>query len=306
MRRATAIGITAGVAAVLVAAGVAAWLFTRTASPEEAAEQYLRALADGDFAAIERMLPDDGVDEAILAQAETAFAGASDHIADYSFAVSDDAPGMRSVRADVQLDGGPGVVGFVLADVGGSWLLSADFLASAEVTTTIGDAVWIGDALVAASVPTGLFPAVYPVAAAPRGLLTGETTVAVTNEHPIHVALDAAISAEATAAAQAELDAYADACAQPASVVPDQCGMRVPWAADLGALSAVAFRIDQHPVVTLDADGRGFAATGGVLVATASGTTRDGAAASFTYRADDWALRGDLAFEGDEMILAVR
>lgn len=306
MRRAAVVGIAVGVAAVLVAAGVTAWTLSRAPSAEEAAERYLRALADGDFAAIARMLPEEGVDAAVLDRAEAAFAGASGHIEDYSFEVFDDAPGLRSVRADVGLNGAPGVVGFILADTGGAWLLSADFLASAEVTTTIGDAVWIGDALVAASVPASLFPAVYPVTAAPRGILTGETTVTVTNEHPIDVALDAALSAEATAAAQAQVDAYADACAQPASVIPDTCGIRVPWAADLGALTSVAFRIDRHPVVTLDVDGRAFAATGGVLVATASGTTRDGAAASFTYRADDWALRGDLAFEGDEMILAVR
>jgi len=41
------------------------------------------------------------------------------------------------------------------------------------------------------------------------------------------------------------------------------------------------------------------------VVATATGKTRDGGSGSFTYRADDWALRGTVAFQGNEMVLAV-
>ena len=40
-------------------------------------------------------------------------------------------------------------------------------------------------------------------------------------------------------------------------------------------------------------------------MATATGTTRDGAEASFTYRADDWALRGTVTLTRDDMKLAV-
>ena len=80
----------------------------------------------------------------------------------------------------------------------------------------------------------------------------------------------------------------------------------MPWAADLAALDSIAFRIDERPVVALHDDAAGFDATGGVIVATASGTAHGGESASFTYRADDWALRGSIRFSGDDMILAVR
>ena len=103
-----------------------------------------------------------------------------------------------------------------------------------------------------------------------------------------------------------KLDAYADTCAKPAQAVPDQCGLRVPWAADLASLASIAFRIEAYPIVTLSADGRAFDAVDGRIVATATGTTRDGAPGAFTYQADDWALRGSVTFTGDEMVLAVR
>ena len=71
-------------------------------------------------------------------------------------------------------------------------------------------------------------------------------------------------------------------------------------------LDGIAFRIEEHPVVALSEDAASFDATGGVIVATATGTTRGGESRAFTYRADDWALRGSVRFSGDEMILAVR
>lgn len=107
-------------------------------------------------------------------------------------------------------------------------------------------------------------------------------------------------------AMQEQLDAYADACAEPAASVPEHCGIVVPWAADLAELSGIAFRIEQYPVVALSADGRSFDATGGVLVATATGTTRDGTPGAFTYRTDEWALRGDVSARDDRTILSVR
>ena len=111
---------------------------------------------------------------------------------------------------------------------------------------------------------------------------------------------------DTTAAVQEKLDDYADACAAPATTVPAHCGIVVPWAADLAQLSAVAFRVETYPVVVLSADGRSFDATGGVLVATASGTTREGAPGSFTYRTDEWALRGDIAVEDGQTVVSVR
>ncbi|MGN6218213.1 MAG: hypothetical protein ACTHNQ_01815 [Microbacterium sp.] len=109
-----------------------------------------------------------------------------------------------------------------------------------------------------------------------------------------------------TAAIQEQLDHYADACAAPAKTVPEHCGIFVPWAADLAQLSGLAFRIEAYPVVVLSPDGRSFDATGGVLVATASGTTREGAPGSVTYRTGEWALRGDVVTHGDETTVSVR
>ncbi|MFD4958631.1 hypothetical protein [Microbacterium sp. NPDC058389] len=112
--------------------------------------------------------------------------------------------------------------------------------------------------------------------------------------------------ADRTAAIQEQLDRYADACAAPAATVPAHCGIVVPWAADLAQLSGVAFRIEAYPVAVVSADGGSFDATGGVLVATATGTTRDGASGSFTYRTDEWALRGDVVVEDGRTIVSVR
>ncbi|GAA2006371.1 hypothetical protein [Microbacterium ulmi] len=157
----------------------------------------------------------------------------------------------------------------------------------------------------AADAAAALLPGAYSASASPTGLLSGATTVVVLPGGDDDVAVEASLSADATAKAQAQLDAYARACAQPADAVPANCGIRVPWAADLAGLDRIAFRIEQLPAVVLSPDARSFAATGGILVATASGTARDGTAGSFTYRADDWALRGTVAFAGDGMVLGV-
>lgn len=120
------------------------------------------------------------------------------------------------------------------------------------------------------------------------------------------VSATSTVPADPTAAVQERLDRYADACAAPATAVPEHCGIVVPWAADLAQLSGIAFRIEAYPAVVLSPDRRSFDATGGVLVATATGTTRDGAAASFTYRTDEWALRGDVATADGTTIVSVR
>lgn len=297
------IGIAAVVGAVVVAGGVTMWLLSRPPSAADIAEEYLRALSTGDVAAIEGLV----ADPADLALAGSAFSGATSYITDYSFDLGDDdAADLRSVRAEVTLAGRPGIVGFVLTQQNGSWRVGADYLASLEAATSMGDSVRVGGTLVPAATPVWLLPAEYPVLAAPGGLLVGGSTALVTNEMPVAVTVDAALSPEATAAAQEQLDAYADVCAQPAAAVPANCGLRVPWGADLATLDTIAFRVDAHPVVALADDARTFAATGGAIVATATGTTRDGDTASFTYRANDWALRGDVVFAGDEMVLAVR
>ncbi len=299
MKRGIVIAVAAGVAAVLVGGGILWWTLTRPPSAEDAAHAYLRALAEGDVDAVGEMLLDEpeGLREA--------FAGASDHIsADYELELTEES-GATGGRARVELGGEAGTVSFGLSLVEGRWRLSGEYSATLTVTTSLGDSVRIGEALVPAGEPVQVLPAVYPVTAAPAGILTGEATAVVTNEAPVEVTLSAALSPAATTLAQEQLDAYAEACTQPSSTVPANCGIRVPWAADLATLDGIAFRVERLPGVVLASDVRSFAATGGVVVATATGTTRDGTATSVTYRADDWSLRGSVALTGDEMVLQV-
>ena len=298
MKRGAIIGIVAGAVVVVAAGAGVAWWLLRGETAEQAAQRYVQALESGDRAALEEFLPAGDDTEQVLDM----FEGATGHIADAELSPPGDD---LSFRADVTLDGAPGVVFFTLSQESGPWRLAADYLGTIDVTTTIGDAVQIGEITVLVG-QTPVLPAVYPVHAAPADLLTGEATVAVTNEAPVAVALEASLAPEATALAQEQLDAYAAACAQPATAVPPNCGLRVPWGADLTALSSLDFRIEQTPQVSLAADATSFAATGGVIVATARGSARSGGEGAFTYRADDWSLYGDVTFDGDQMVLAVR
>lgn len=302
MRRRT-LGILAGVgAAVLIAGGLSVWwAVSRTPTLEDAANTYLAALADGDLDTITAMRDQQlGADtERIIAEA---FRAADSYI---SAPRVDELHPDGSVRATVTLGGEAATIGFVLSRANGRWVLSGDYLATLEASTTIGDSVQIGDALLPAETPVPLLPAAYTVRASPAGLLTGDARVALSNERSERVSVEASVDPAATGLAQAQVDDYADACAETATSVPENCGLRVPWAADLAELSSISFRIEQYPEVALSADGTAFAATGGVIVATASGTTRAGAAAAFTYRDEDWALRGSVTFRGAEMLLSV-
>jgi hypothetical protein len=151
-----------------------------------------------------------------------------------------------------------------------------------------------------------LLPARYTVTAAPADVLAGSAEVVAGVRDDVTVDLAASLSPGATEVAQAQLGEYATACAEPAEVVPDRCGLIVPWAADLAQLDRIAFRIERLPAVTLAPETSSFAATGGVLVATAHGTTQNGTVGAFTYRTEDWSLRGSLGFEADALVLTVR
>jgi len=311
VKRGAVVGIVAATAAVVLTVGGVWWFTSRPPSAGAAAEAYLRALEAGDFGAIDALreayLGDDA--EVTL---EQAFAGATSYIDDAELVdvrVSED--GVASVEAEALLGGESRMVSFALQDSGTGWRLTGDYLGVLRAETALGagaggDAVWVGDALAPAATDLPLLPAEYEVQAAPRGILAGSQTVAVSTDEPAAVIIDAVLSPAATELAQERIDAYADGCARPAAAVPDNCGLRVPWAADLAALDGIAFRVDEHPVVALHDDGSAFDATGGVIVATATGTTHSGEQASFTYRGDDWALRGSIRFTGDDMILAVR
>ncbi len=99
---------------------------------------------------------------------------------------------------------------------------------------------------------------------------------------------------------------YLDACTAPATSVPERCGIVVPWAADLASLEELDFEVEKSPALTTDLDAGRFAASGGVLTATATGTTDDGATESFSYRTESWTLRGTIRDDDGRVVLAVR
>lgn len=305
MKRRAAVATAIAVATTLVVgAGI---LFLTTSRPPDVratADDYLSALAAGDYAAIEA-LRGPGPDAATDTDTRRAFEGAEEYVSDVRVqSVSSDATTGRG-RASVQMGGGRHTIDFAFTLVDGRWLLSDDHLGALTVTTTLGDSVRVGGALVPVDTEVRLLPARYSVTAAPAGLLDGEIEVVVTSDERATATLDARPTPDASAQAQAQLDAYADTCTEGGTDVAPHCGIRVPWAADLASLDRIAFRIEKYPVASIAADGATFAATGGVIVATATGISRAGGTASFTYRADDWALRGTVSFTGDEMVLAV-
>ncbi len=303
MKRNVVVGLAiAAAAALTISAGIVFLTASRQPDLRATAEDYLTALAAGDYAAIDSL---QGSESAFDVTAQNAFEGAQEYVSDVAVeSVSNDDATTGSARASIALAGERHTitVGFTL--VNGRWLLAGGDLGSLTVTTALGDSVRIGGALVRTTEQVHLLPALYSVAAAPAGLLEGDAEVAVTDE-PVAVTLDARLTSDASAQTQTQLDAYADLCTETATAVPVNCGIRVPWAADLTNADRIAFRIEKYPVASIAEDATTFAATGGVLVATVTGTSRAGGTASFTYRADDWALRGTVTFTGDELVLAV-
>jgi len=298
-------GLLIALALVVVVAIAAAvgWALSRPPSVDDAAEDYLRALSEGDYDTIAAMI-EPSPDAAAEATVADAFAGASYGTAPEVEEITP-SDGTAGVRASLELGGDRHTVFFGMELRNGRWVVTSDYLGLLDVSSTLGDSVWVGDALV----PVGevaLLPAVYPVSPAPRAILTGGTEVAVSNDEPVSVVVDATLTEDAAAQVQAQLDPYLDECTAPRTVVPDACGIRIPWAADLATLESISYRIERRPAVALAPADGSFAATGGVLVATARGTTHAGTPAEFTYRADDWALYGSIAFSGDELVLAVR
>lgn len=305
------IGIVVGAVA-LVAVAVAAWWFGfRPPTAQDAAGTYLRALETGDLAAIQAMrAPLDEETDRII---EESFAGATSYLVDARIEeMRERKADLVSVHATAEVDGTRRDLLFDLRRSGDRWSLAGDYLASATVEVVlagsdvaVGD-VRIGGALVGAGTATPLLPAVYPVTAGPRELLSGTSTLAVSNDRAEQLALEVTLSPDAAASAQEQLNAYASACAEAAETVPENCGLVIPWAADLARLERIAFRVERLPSVTLLPENGSFAATEGVIVATAHGTGHDGRDGFFTYRTDQWALRGAFGFDDGIMVLTVR
>lgn len=308
MKRGTVVGLVVGVAVIVTIVAGVWWFLGRSPGPDDAARSYLVALESGDYAAIEalRVTP---TDDPLV---EQAFATASSRVTDARLVDVGDAHGGEvDVRAEVNLGGETRELAFTMQQVDGRWTLTGDDLVTLHASVAldgapIGDSVRIGDALAPANTEVALLAAVYDVTAGPRGILSGTDSAAVMPGDPVEVEVEATLSPDATALAQEQLNAYLDQCTQPAAAVPTNCGIRVPWAADLTSLESIAFRVDERPALVLTADATGFDATGGVIVATATGASRAGGPGSFTYRADDWSVRGSVRFEGDQMVLAVR
>jgi hypothetical protein len=311
VRRGAVIGIV--VAAVLVVGGAgAAWfLLSRQPTAEDAARSYLTALSQGDLDTIQTMR-DQRLDEDTERTLAAAFADAA-YVEDPKIDdIDEGSVGVVAVRATAAIESERVDVSFELVrGDDGDWALRGDYLGSATVEAQIEEgarlpAVWIGDALVSTAAEAPLLPARYIASAAPRGVVQGEAVLHLGAGDSIAVELTAGLTAHATVRAQEQIDAYAQGCAEPAAAVPDNCGLVVPWAADLAELERIAFRIEQLPTVSLSPATASFDATGGSIVATATGVTHAGTTASFSYRADDWSLRGTLELSGEEMLLSVR
>lgn len=311
MKRAAIVGIAVAGAVIVVGGGLAWWTLSGGGpSAEDAARSYLAALAAGDLDAVQAMRePLPPAQEELL---ENAFLGASEFISDPRIdQLTERSGGLVQVRASAELGGDRLDLAFQLEDDGDGWTLVGDHAGGLTVDATLGGAplghVLVGDVVAPAATPLALLPAEYPVDAAPRGILEGSIDVAVGAGTPTTATLTASLAPGASEIVQEQLNAYAEECTAPAEVVPEHCGLVVPWPADLSSLERMTFRVERYPAVVLSADARSFDATGGALVATAHGQARDGGGpASFTYRTDEWALRGSVALEGDRVVLSVR
>ena len=292
-----------GGATVLVLLAAAVWFWAaaaRPSTPDEAARAYLRALESGDADAVAAT----GID--VSTTALEAFAEASAHIEDAK--VLGDAADTDSAAATVdvsfRLDGEQHRASLRLHTMDGRWVVDRSGLGTLTAETSIGSAVAIGATTAPVETPLALLPGAYTVTAAPTALLAGESTVVMLPGEVATVAIDATVRAEATAAAQSQLDEHLEACTAPASRVPEQCGIRIPWGTEFREISGVRYRIDAAPVIVLTPEG--FSADGGVLIATVTGTGQDGAARTTTYRTESWSVRGAVSFTDDGLVLSYR
>lgn len=302
MKRGPLIAVVAAGVVLLAVAGLVLWLLQRPPGPQAVAEDYLRALAGGDAETALDLVASDSLDPSMI---EAAFAGATATISDATVTgVSEDGDtATASITYTIDSTSGSGEL--MLQQTPTGWRVAPDGLGTVTITSTLGDAAAIGTAVFGVNEPVVLLPALYQIEAAPVGILTGAVTIAVAPGSAATAALQPQLSDTALETASAQVQAYVDACTAPADAVPEDCGIRVPWAADLATLTSLTFRVETAPTLAFAEDLSSFAATGGVLVATASGTTRDGSAGTFTYRTDDWSLRGGMAFTGNQLVLSV-
>ncbi len=300
--------VLVGVAAV----GVIAWALARTPDPDATARSWLQAVAEGDAEAASMVMTADAVDPV----AREALAGAAELIADPEvIEVSRQEDRRAAAAVSFSLGGETYRAELPLVEEDDGWRVAAGALGILAVTVgdgagtipdgtaALGDSVEIAGAFTTAG-DQPLLPAVYEVRAAPVEYLDGAGSAVVVPGTTAAVAISPTLSAAARDAAEAEVNAYLDVCTSPAAAVPDNCGLRVPWPVDLQTLDRVTYRVEQRPVLSFG-EGGTFTATGGVVVATATGVGSDGASRSVTYRDDSWGVRGTVTVAGTELRLGV-
>ncbi|OIJ33143.1 MULTISPECIES: hypothetical protein [unclassified Microbacterium] len=288
-----------GLVAAVAVAGAVWWGLSALRSPtaEEAALAYLHALESGDPEAV--AATGTRASDAAL----TAFAGATSTIQDAEVTDVREGDGGASATVRFRLDGDEHEADLRLTPGIGGWVVDDSGLGALRSTTTIGTAVQVGDAVLPVEQDAALLPGVYPVTAAPRTLLTGTAEVVVLPGDDATAGVTAELRPEATEAAQTQLEAYLTSCTADGTVVPENCGVRIPWGTEFREISDIAFRVERFPAVLLTPTA--FTADDGILEATVTGTGQDGAARTVTYRSTAWSVRGGVDVTADELALTV-
>ncbi|WP_261164577.1 condensin complex subunit 2 [Microbacterium sp. Marseille-Q6965] len=297
-RRRTALVLAlVAITVVVIGAATAWWLTAGGSEPRATAQRFLDALVAGDAEALRVVTDADDDALALFAQAREHASGAALGAVETD---GDDA----LLRATVTLGGERAEVAVPMRRLGETWIVQS--ATALTVTPGLGDAFAIGDAAFSADEAPRLLPALYEVAPLPAEVLRGSAEVAILpGQETAALDLDVAIADDATAVVQQHLAEHAADCAAATDAIPDACGIVVPWAADLRALERVAFTVERVPEVSLDTAAMAFEATGGALVAEVTGTAHDGTARTFSYRTDDWIMRGALAFRDAQLVLMV-
>lgn len=287
--------ITAGAIAIAtVAIAIAlAWILIPRANPEDQARAYLRALADGDLAAVQAT----GLQ--VRATTASAFAEASDYLSEGTIESATADEYTSAVIVSYELAGTRHKSTLTFSQRDGRWVPDAvTSIGSVQFTapTAISDTLLPPERAL-------LLPAVYELSASPTEFLDGSASIEVLPGSTEDVDLEATLRPDAADSAQAQLDEYLVDCTQPAAEAPPSCGISIPWAADFSAVSEIRYKIEQAPVIALTATK--FQADGGVLVATVTGTALDGSTKTLTYRSTNWSVRGDVTFTSDDIVLSV-
>lgn len=287
----------AAVVGVLVAAGLLWWLLPRPQSAGDAALELFHALAAGDATRVT------GAGAPLTDAVRDAFAEADERISDPVLLKADVSDQVATVEIGYHLGDDEHSSTLTLHRDGQGWTVAEDTVfGSVRASAPWSTDAAIGEVPLPLDEEVVLLPAIYPLRAGPAELFI-ETAVAVTAGGAQEVTLSPDLQGGALTLLQQQLDDYLDLCTAGGGSVPAQCGIRIPWAADIASLTQITYRVESYPVIALDLPG--FRGQGGVLMATARGTGHDGQQKVVTYRTDQWGVRGDVEISADTLILAV-